>query len=198
MLVSILIFFILLLWIYHKLFQWQALINMTQILFMSYGEVLIIIKQWLLFYIVKSSQALTLIISKGDTGSSNDWKNFKKPNFDFGNVELTSWDVKEIMNFIKALYKAGRAKKTNLLRVHPHNPHRFKVNVEHVDLLRKFWDALGEGNSKAMWILKAELSKFTYEYLYPFPLLPNVSRFRITTLAKYHPILKLVRRAREF
>ena len=60
---------------------------------------------------------------------------------------LTAWDVKEILKFITALILAGRLERKSLLKTHPFNPHRFKVNANHVKLLREFWSALKKENS---------------------------------------------------
>lgn len=154
------------------------------------GNVLGKTGQYFIFSIVKASQTLTLAISKGDTGSSNDWSNYK-PNFESANPNLTAWDLREIYRFIKALIKAGRLERKSLLKTHPYNPLRYKVNTNHVKLLREFWLALKENNSNKMWVLKAQLSAFHTKELLPYVVMPNVSFFRIAKLAKLHPILKL-------
>ena len=118
------------------------------------GKSLKAIEQCAYISTVKTCQALTLFISKGDSGSNNHWSNYK-PNWEEANPTLTLWDLKEILNFIKALIKAGRLERKSLLKTHPFNPFKFKVDTNHVKLLREFWLALKENNSKKMWVLKA-------------------------------------------
>ena len=80
----------------------------------------------------------------------------------------------------------------------PYNPNKFKINKIHIKLLRELWLAIESGNTKLIKVLKAEISKFSDHYsngrpklVMPYPKLPNVSSFKIKSLSKYHPILKL-------